>query len=106
EVLRGVEHRARPSGRARSAGRLTRFALNRLQTPYCLVQLRGPEVLFALHSLPGCPLTSIAIWRTFPNAALMLPTRLFGARTHNLKSVDLEVRPGEVLVLTGVSGSG
>ncbi len=36
----------------------------------------------------------------------MLPTRLFGARTHNLKSVDLEVRPGEVLVLTGVSGSG
>ena len=36
----------------------------------------------------------------------MLPTRLLGARTHNLKNVDLEVRPGEVLVLTGVSGSG
>lgn len=36
----------------------------------------------------------------------MLPTRLRGARTHNLKGVDLEVRPGEVLVLTGVSGSG
>lgn len=36
----------------------------------------------------------------------MLPTRLVGARTHNLKNVNLEVRPGEVLVLTGVSGSG
>ncbi len=36
----------------------------------------------------------------------MLPTRLRGALTHNLKGVDLDVRPGEVLVLTGVSGSG
>src|SRR5664280_363539 len=36
----------------------------------------------------------------------MLASRLVGARTHNLQAVDLEVRPGEVLVLTGVSGSG
>jgi excinuclease ABC subunit A len=36
----------------------------------------------------------------------MLPTRLRGALTHNLKGVDLDVMPGEVLVLTGVSGSG
>lgn len=40
------------------------------------------------------------------NAAVMLPTRLTGARTHNLRGVDLSVRPGEVLVLTGVSGAG
>src|SRR5690606_31100578 len=36
----------------------------------------------------------------------MLPTRLKGARCHNLQGVDLEIRPGELLLLTGVSGSG
>src|SRR3974390_880436 len=36
----------------------------------------------------------------------MLPTRLEGARTHNLKSVSLSLRPGEVGVVTGVSGAG
>src|ERR1700704_392791 len=36
----------------------------------------------------------------------MLPTRLEGARTHNLKGVSLELRPGEVVLVTGVSGSG
>ncbi len=36
----------------------------------------------------------------------MLDAVLRGARTHNLKGVDLEVRPGELLVLTGLSGSG
>lgn len=36
----------------------------------------------------------------------MLPTALRGARTHNLQSVDVDIRPGEVVVLTGVSGSG
>src|SRR5689334_5567647 len=36
----------------------------------------------------------------------MLPTRLEGARTHNLKSVSLALRPGEVVVVTGVSGAG
>jgi excinuclease ABC subunit A len=36
----------------------------------------------------------------------MLPTILEGAQTHNLKEVDLELVPGEVVVITGVSGSG
>ncbi len=36
----------------------------------------------------------------------MLATRLVGAKTHNLRGVDLELRPGEVVVVTGVSGSG
>ncbi|MEZ4231413.1 MAG: excinuclease ABC subunit UvrA [Polyangiaceae bacterium] len=36
----------------------------------------------------------------------MLTTELRGARTHNLKSVDLSLVPGEIVVLTGVSGAG
>jgi excinuclease ABC subunit A len=36
----------------------------------------------------------------------MLPTDLRGACTHNLKSVDLRLEPGEVVVVTGVSGAG
>jgi len=36
----------------------------------------------------------------------MLPTVLEGAETHNLKSVDLELVPGQVVVVTGVSGAG
>jgi len=36
----------------------------------------------------------------------MLPTRLRGARIHNLRGIDLDVRPGEVVVFTGVSGAG
>jgi len=36
----------------------------------------------------------------------MLPTRLRGARTNNLRGVDLDIRPGEVTVFTGPSGSG
>jgi len=36
----------------------------------------------------------------------MLPTRLRGARTNNLRAVSVEIRPGEVTVLTGRSGSG
>src|SRR6187431_3507042 len=36
----------------------------------------------------------------------MLPTILEGAETHNLKSIDLEFVPREVVVITGVSGAG
>ncbi len=40
------------------------------------------------------------------NAPPMLPTRLRGARTHNLKNVDLDIPPGQVVAITGVSGAG
>jgi excinuclease UvrABC ATPase subunit len=33
-------------------------------------------------------------------------TRLVAARTHNLKDVSLELREGELVCLTGVSGAG
>ena len=36
----------------------------------------------------------------------MLTTRLRGARTHNLDGVDLDLVPGQLVVLTGVSGAG
>ena len=36
----------------------------------------------------------------------MHPIRLRGARTHHLKAVDLELHPGELVCVTGVSGSG
>lgn len=36
----------------------------------------------------------------------MLPIRLRGARTHNLQGIDLELPPGQLVALTGPSGSG
>jgi excinuclease ABC subunit A len=36
----------------------------------------------------------------------MLPLKLVGARTHNLKGIDLSLEPGQVVALTGVSGAG
>src|SRR6478609_7867918 len=36
----------------------------------------------------------------------MLPIRLRGATTHNLKNVDLDLAPGELVALTGPSGAG
>jgi excinuclease ABC subunit A len=36
----------------------------------------------------------------------MLPIRLRGATTHNLKEVDLDLAPGELVALTGPSGAG
>jgi excinuclease ABC subunit A len=36
----------------------------------------------------------------------MLPIRLRGARTHNLRNVDLELEPGQLVAVTGPSGAG
>ena len=36
----------------------------------------------------------------------MHPIRLRGARTHNLQGIDLDLRPGELVGITGVSGAG
>jgi excinuclease ABC subunit A len=36
----------------------------------------------------------------------MLPIRLRGARTHNLRGVDLELLPGQLVAVTGPSGAG
>src|SRR5437868_6739342 len=36
----------------------------------------------------------------------MLPIRLRGARTHNLRGLDLDLAPGQLVALTGPSGAG
>ncbi|HEY8041005.1 MAG TPA: excinuclease ABC subunit UvrA [Polyangiaceae bacterium] len=36
----------------------------------------------------------------------MLPIRLRGARTHNLRNIDLELSPGQLVAVTGPSGAG
>ena len=36
----------------------------------------------------------------------MQPTKLRGARTHNLRSIDLDIAPGTFLAIVGPSGAG
>src|SRR5262245_638886 len=53
---------------------------------------------------PRLPWASRGHKHWVPN--VMLPTTLEGASTHNLKAVSLTLEPGELVVLTGVSGAG
>lgn len=62
-----------------------------------------------MHAPRSAASPSLALYPSTPEAhitGLMLTTELRGARTHNLKSVDLDLVPGEIVVLTGVSGAG
>ena len=36
----------------------------------------------------------------------MQPTKLRGARTHNLRSIDIDIAPGTYLAIVGPSGAG
>lgn len=36
----------------------------------------------------------------------MLPIRIRGARTHNLRNLDLDIPRNQLVVVTGLSGSG
>src|SRR3546814_17366518 len=38
--------------------------------------------------------------------AMSSQIRIFGARQNNLKNLDVDINTGELLVITGVSGSG
>lgn len=79
-----------------------------------LIALVGAEVGDALRSeaspvrVANREVQRIRFWKPVVLAMLrsMRATRLRGASLHNLKEIDLDVQPGEVLVLTGVSGAG
>ncbi|GHB97270.1 UvrABC system protein A [Thermomonas carbonis] len=63
-----------------------------------------------LGTLPDCPLhgirTSPAPLPQDPPSMALDTIRLRGARTHNLKNIDLDLPRDKLIVITGLSGSG
>ncbi len=64
----------------------------------------APESLPAQLPAPAKTLTTAAAARPLPAGATHLQIR--GARTHNLKNIDLDIPKHALVVITGLSGSG
>ena len=67
--------------------------------------LAGRSLCAAGRTVQECPSGNLAP-RLSPSFSGMQKTHLVGARTHNLRSVSVDLAEGELVCLTGVSGAG
>src|ERR1700680_1177478 len=67
-------------------------------------QTRYHERRFSLAAAPRRRIATHPSRRTVPMTSGVI--RIRGARQHNLKNLDLDIRTGEMTVVTGPSGSG